>query len=95
MAELPRTPTVQVQVPTSTQTQGTLPVTPGIVVFPVAGAPDAAALLVARHDGSSYPLRNTITTDSTRVVVWIGPVPPAVDSDYALDNVDIYFDTTA
>jgi hypothetical protein len=93
MADLPAPPTVVVQVPTTSATTAALPVSPSVTVFPVAGPPDQHSLLYAPYNGSSYPLRSSITADQTRVVVWIGPVAPDIDEDYALDNVDVWWST--
>ncbi len=58
------------------------------------GPPDTSGLAFILYNGSAYAQRNTVTTDPLRVVVWIGPVAPAIDATYALDNVDIWWNTT-
>lgn len=64
-------------------------------VGPVPGGIHAsAALLFIPHDGIEYPARSTVTNDPERVVVWIGPVAPTVDATYALDNVDVWWNTS-
>lgn len=93
MAEIPKPPTVVVKVPTVSATPGVLPTTPAVAVFPVAGPPDQSGLAFIKHNGSSYAARSTVTSDSTRVVVWIGPVAPTIDATYALNNVDIWWST--
>lgn len=90
---IPKPPTTVVQLPTSTSTTGTLPYPPNTTVVPVPGPPDTSGLAFIRYNGSAYAPRNTVTTDPTRVVVWIGPVAPAIDATYALDNVDIWWST--
>lgn len=54
----------------------------------------SAVLLFIKHDGVEYAPRSSVTEDQTRPVVWVGPVSPAVDSTYALDNVDFYWNTS-
>lgn len=47
---------------------------------------------VARHNGTSWPTRASITSDLTRPVMWTGPAtsPPPVDSTYARSGVDLF-----
>lgn len=39
---------------------------------------------------TTYALRNTVTTSSTRMVIWVGATAPTIGSGYALDNVDLW-----
>jgi hypothetical protein len=50
-------------------------------------------LLYIRYTGSTVPLRNTVTTDLTRTVVWICPSTsqPTQDPGYAVAGVDLVF----
>jgi len=45
-------------------------------------------------NGSEYPLRNTVTEDSGRRVIWIGPSAPTIGSGYAITGVDKWEKTT-
>jgi hypothetical protein len=92
---LPDIPDVIVKIPGSETTPGVIDAPPSVEVFPIVSPPDNKGLLYAKHNGSAYPLRSTITTDPTRVVVWIGPVAPAIDSSFALNNVDVWWSTGA
>jgi hypothetical protein len=42
---------------------------------------------------SSYPSRTTVTSSSTRVVIWIGPTAPSVGGTGAVDGVDVWWRT--
>lgn len=44
---------------------------------------------------ASYPARSTVTTDTTRRVVWVGPVAPTIGGNYAVDGLDAWERTTA
>lgn len=46
------------------------------------------------YGGSAYPLRSTVTNDAARRVRWIGPVAPTIGSGYAVNNLDIWEQTT-
>ncbi len=39
---------------------------------------------------SSYPVRTTATTDTSRPVRWRGPVAPTIGGAYAVDNLDVW-----
>ena len=54
-----------------------------------------ATMLYIIHDGVEYAPRSTVTNDPTRPVIWMGPVQPAIDATYALDNVDVFWNTGA
>jgi hypothetical protein len=90
---LPEIPSVIVKVPGAEATPGTLDAPPSVEVFPVAGPPDVRGLLHIRYDGAEYAPRASVTSSPTRVVVCIGPVPPAIDGTYALDDVDVWWST--
>lgn len=47
-----------------------------------------------RDDGSGYSARSTVTTDPSRVVVWIGTDAPPIGAPYARDNVDVWWKLT-
>lgn len=67
------------------------------------GADDsgAAATAIATAPGfvryntgtSSWPTRATATSDSTRTVIWIGPVAPSIGGSGAVDGVDVWWKT--
>lgn len=59
------------------------------------GPPDTSGLAFILWDGTEYAPRSTVTNDPNRVVVWIGPVSPFIDGIYALDNVDVWWSTSA
>lgn len=48
----------------------------------------------AYHNGTAYPLRNTVTSDSARRVRWVGPTAPTIGSGYAINNLDVWEQTT-
>ena len=53
----------------------------------------ANALLFIIHDGVEYAERSTVTTDPTRPVVWMGPVAPTIGGNFALDDIDHWWNT--
>lgn len=52
------------------------------------------AFILYNVGGGNYPNRNTVTSSSTRVVIWIGPVAPSVGGIGAVDNVDVWWRTS-
>lgn len=54
----------------------------------------APAFILYNTGGASYPFRSTVTSSATRVVIWIGPVAPAVGGNGAVDGVDVWWRTT-
>lgn len=44
------------------------------------------------HDGSVYPVRTSVTSDTSRRVRWVGPVEPTVGSPYA-ETIDVWENT--
>jgi hypothetical protein len=92
---IPKPPTTVALIPSSTTTSGVLPVPPNTTVVPIPGPADTSGLAFILYDGAAYAPRNSVTTDPERVVVWIGPVSPAVDGTYALDEVDVWWNTGA
>lgn len=42
---------------------------------------------------SSWPVRTTATTDSTRTVIWIGPTAPTIGGTGAINDVDVWWKT--
>lgn len=51
---------------------------------------DPTAPSVILGSGSTYPLRNTITNDPKRTVLWIGPFTPPIGGGYAISGVDVW-----
>lgn len=45
------------------------------------------------HNGTNYPLRNTVTTNASRRVRWVGPTAPTIGGGYAIDNLDVWEQT--
>ncbi|HSX04878.1 MAG TPA: hypothetical protein VLF69_00170 [Candidatus Saccharimonadales bacterium] len=45
------------------------------------------------YNGTSYANRSTVTSSSTRVVIWIGNVAPTVGGSGAVDGVDVWWRT--
>lgn len=49
------------------------------------------------YNGSSYPLRSTVTTSRTRRVRWVGPTQPTIESvaddGGAIDGLDVWEQT--
>ncbi|HSX32713.1 MAG TPA: hypothetical protein VLF91_00025 [Candidatus Saccharimonadales bacterium] len=45
------------------------------------------------YGGGTYAARSTVTSSSTRVVIWIGPVAPTVGGSGAVDGVDVWWRT--
>jgi hypothetical protein len=39
---------------------------------------------------SSYPLRDTVTSDTLRPVRWRGPIAPIINGVYAIDGLDVW-----
>ena len=60
---------------------------------PAGNPATTSALLFIPYNGSSYPVRTSVTADLTRPVVWIGPVSPTIGGDFALDNIDHWWNT--
>jgi hypothetical protein len=59
--------------------------------------PDLAKLLAAseptiyRNESTGvYPIRTTVTADTTKPVRWSGTVAPAIGGDFAIDGVDYW-----
>ena len=50
---------------------------------------------VALYSGGAYPLRNTVTTDTSRRVRWVGPSAPTIGGGYAITGLDIWESTLA
>ena len=50
-------------------------------------------LAYIRWDGAEYAPRSNATDDPLRIVLWIGPVLPPINSVYAKDNVDLFWKT--
>lgn len=42
---------------------------------------------------SSWPARSTVTSDTTRMVIWVGPVSPLIGGSAAVDNLDVWWKT--
>ena len=53
----------------------------------------APAFIRYNTSTSSWPARTTITTDTTRTVIWIGPVSPTIGGSGAVDNLDVWWKT--
>jgi hypothetical protein len=48
------------------------------------------AVIVYNTGTSSYPVRTTATTDTSRPVRWRGPVAPTIGGSYAVDGLDVW-----
>jgi hypothetical protein len=59
----------------------------------VAQVPDSVPAYIYEVSGS-YPLRNTVTSSSTRTVIWVGIDAPTISSGYAINDVDIWEPTS-
>ncbi len=47
-----------------------------------------------QYNGTNYPARSTVTTDSNRMVIWKGPenvLPPIGGAGGAINGVDVFF----
>lgn len=44
----------------------------------------------AFYTGSTYPLRASVTTDTTRRVRWIGPISPPIGNGYSIADFDVH-----
>lgn len=53
----------------------------------------AAVPATIRYISGSYAARTTVTSDTSRVVIWIGPTAPAIGGSGAVDGVDVWWKT--
>lgn len=55
----------------------------------------ATAPAYVRYDtvGSAWPARTSVTADTTRTVIWIGPVAPGIGGSGAIDGIDVWWKT--
>ena len=55
----------------------------------------ATSIAFVMKAGASYPNRSTVTSDTNRVVAWIGNTAPIIGGNGAVNNVDFWWDTSA
>jgi hypothetical protein len=48
------------------------------------------AVVLYNTGSSSYPIRTTVTSDTSRPVRWRGPVAPTIGGAYAINNLDVW-----
>ena len=48
------------------------------------------AVILYDTGAAAYPVRSTVTADTTRPVRWRGPVAPTIGGNYAVDNLDVW-----
>lgn len=48
------------------------------------------AVVLYNSGSSSYPIRTTVTSDTSRPVRWRGPVAPTIGGAYAINNLDVW-----
>jgi hypothetical protein len=50
------------------------------------------SIAIIKYNGSTLPLRSTVTTDLTKTVFWASPLsyPPPSGGGYAIDGVDFW-----
>lgn len=72
----------------TTATSGQILVSNGSVFAPVADR----SISIIWYNGVTLPLRNTVTFDTTRTVLWATPLsfPPPSGGGYAIDGVDFW-----
>lgn len=51
-----------------------------------------SAPAIIRYNGSTLPLRSTVTSDTTKTVFWASPAsyPPPSGGGYAIDGIDFW-----
>jgi hypothetical protein len=62
----------------------------GSVTTAIASAP---AFVRYNTGSSSWPARATASTDTTRMVIWVGPIAPSIGGSGAVDNLDMWLKT--
>ena len=72
---------------------GIAPSSGALTITPAQISPTIA--VVAMYSSGEYPLRNTITTNASQTVIWLGPVAPPIGGGYALNGVDIWDQTVS
>jgi hypothetical protein len=60
-----------------------------------ADAVAASAPAFIRYDtgASAYPTRGSVTSDTNRTVIWIGPTAPSIGGSGAINDVDVWWKT--
>lgn len=48
------------------------------------------AVAVYNTSTSSYPVRSSVTSDTSRPVRWRGPIAPVIGGAYAIDGLDVW-----
>ena len=71
------TPTTSTQAANKTYIDGLIAVVPATI----------------RYSGGAYASRSTVTSDRTRLVIWIGPTAPTIGGSGAVDGVDVWWKT--
>lgn len=56
-------------------------------------AASATAFIRYNTGSSSYPTRGSVTSDTNRTVIWIGPVAPSIGGSGAINDVDVWWKT--
>lgn len=56
-------------------------------------AANATAFIRYNTGSSSYPTRGSVTSDTNRTVIWIGPVAPSIGGSGAINDVDVWWKT--
>lgn len=56
-------------------------------------AATAPAIIRYNTGSSSYPSRGTVTSDTNRTVIWIGPTAPSIGGGGAVNDVDVWWKT--
>lgn len=56
-------------------------------------AATATAFIRYNTGTSSYPSRASVTSDSSRTVIWIGPTAPTIGGTGAVNDVDVWWKT--
>jgi Repeat of unknown function (DUF5907) len=56
-------------------------------------AATATAFIRYNTGSSSYPTRGSVTSDTNRTVIWIGPVAPSIGGSGAINDVDVWWKT--
>jgi hypothetical protein len=55
--------------------------------------PDAVPI-TAYEVSSVYPTRASVTSDTSRPVIWVGPDAPTIGGSYAINGLDLWIPTT-
>ena len=54
----------------------------------------ANSMAFIMKSGGSYANRSTVTSDTSRVVVWIGDTAPTIGGNGAVNDVDFWWNTS-